>query len=113
MMVTFPTIGELSCRITLQKPLKTEDEGGGKRVSWQDVVDVWASVEPISSREYLFAQQNAVEVTHRIKIRYRDDVKNTWRIRCGEDHYRVGTIIDIGGGGRFLEILAQEYPENE
>lgn len=112
-MAKFPEIGELNKRITLLKPAKLPDEGGGRRVSYQDVVDVRASVEPISSREFLFAQQARAEVTHRIRIRFRPDVKNDWRIRFETAQYQVDSIIDMGGARRFLELLCHEYPENE
>ncbi|TGE33172.1 phage head closure protein [Desulfosporosinus sp. Sb-LF] len=32
---------------------------------------IWASIEPLSGREYYAAQQVNAEITHRIKIRYR------------------------------------------
>lgn len=112
-MAKHPEIGELKRRITLQKPVKTEDEGAGKRVNYQAVADVWAAIEPISSREFFFAQQGRAEVTHKIHIRFRTDVKNNWRVRFGTAQYLVDSIIDIAGERRFLELLCHEYPENE
>ena len=112
-MAKYPEMGGMKRRIMLQRPAKTEDEGGGRRVVYQDVANVWASVEPISSREYFFAQQERADVTHKIRIRFRTDVKNNWRVRYGSAQFLVDSIIDIGGERRFMELLSHEYPENE
>ena len=112
-MAKFPEMGDMKRRITLQCPSKTDDEGGGRRVVYISVADVWASIEPISSREYFFAQQARAEVTHKIHIRYREDVKNNWRVRYGTSQFLVDSIIDMTGEWRFLELLCHEYPVNE
>jgi SPP1 family predicted phage head-tail adaptor len=107
-MAKFPGIGELNRRVTMQRPVQTEDEGGGKTIVWQDVAEVWAKVEPVSSREKFFAGQTMSEVTHRIILRHRTDVRNEMRIRFGENHFSVDSIIDLAGARRFLELLCVE-----
>ncbi len=110
-MAKFPEIGDLNRRIVLQQPVETEDGGGGKTVAWQDVAEVWAQVEPISSQERLFAGQTMAEVTHRVRLRFRSDVRSSWRIRDGEDHYSLNSVLDLAGARRFLELLCLEVKE--
>jgi len=62
-------IGDMRHRITFQQPQKTADGYKGHTVQWQDVVTVWASVEPLSGREYFYSHQIKAEVTHRVRIR--------------------------------------------
>ncbi len=102
----------LTEQITIQRPAKIDDEGGGKRVVWQDVATVWARIKPVSSRERFFAGQNVAEISHKIYIRYRADIKNNMRISRGADHYLVDSIIDVEGGHIYLELLCTEVQEN-
>lgn len=110
-MANFPQIGDLNRRAVLQQPVETEDGGGGKTVAWHDVAEVWAQDEPVSSRERLFAGQTMAEITRRIRIRFRADVRSFWRIRVGEAHYTIDSVIDMAGAHRFLELLCLEVEE--
>jgi SPP1 family predicted phage head-tail adaptor len=103
----------LNEQISLQRPAKIEDEGAGKRVVWQEAGNVWAKVVPISSRERFFAGQSIAEITHRVYVRFRTDVKNDMRIKRGDDFYLIDSIVDVDGGRLFLELLCTEVQENE
>jgi len=109
----FPEIGEMVERVTFQKPARVDDEGGGKRIVWLNIFDVWARVEPISSREYFFAQANQAEATHRIRVRYRSDINQRMKISHRAKIYEITSVIDMGGSRRFLELLCVESKENE
>jgi SPP1 family predicted phage head-tail adaptor len=101
-------IGDLRHRITFQKPIKTPDEYKGHTVNWQDVVTVWASIEPLSGREYFYAHQIKNEVSHRVRIRYRSDITAEMRIKHGERIIGIESIIDLQERHQFLEVLGRE-----
>lgn len=101
-------IGEMRQRITFQKKLPTPDGYAGHAVIWQDVVTVWASISPLSGREYFYAHQIKAEITHRIKTRYRTDVTAEMRIKYGERRFKIESIIDLGERHEFLEMLCRE-----
>lgn len=112
-MAKFPEIGEMVERVTIRRSAKIDDEYHGKQIVWLDIAEVWAQVEPISSREYFFAQANQAEVTHKIKIRYRPDIGQGWQIKHRDRYYAVQSIIDIAGRRRFLELLCIETKVSE
>lgn len=101
-------IGDLRHRITFQKPLKTPDDYKGHEVNWQDVVTVWASIEPLTGREYFYAHQIKNEVSHRVRIRYRRNITEEMRIKHGERILKIESIVDLKERHQFLEILAKE-----
>lgn len=101
-------IGRMKDRITLQKPVLTPDEGGGFTTAWEDVAEVYASVIPVSAGEYLKGHQLETSVTHRIIIRYREDVTPSLRIVRGAKVYDISSAVDQGGLKAYLEILAAE-----
>jgi len=101
-------IGDMKHRITFQKPIKTPDGYKGHTVSWQDVVTVWASVEPLTGREYFYAHQIKAEVTHGVKTRYRDDITVKMRIKHRDRVLGIESIIDLQERREVLEILCKE-----
>jgi len=100
-------------RVTIRRPAKIDDEYHGKQIVWLDIAEVWAQVEPISSREYFFGQANQAEATHKIKIRYRPDIGQGWQIKHRDAYYSVQSMIDMGGRRRFLELLCIDTKETE
>lgn len=101
-------IGDLRHRITFQEPVKIPDGHAGHTVSWQDFVTVWASVEPLSGREYFYAHQIKNEVSHRVKVRHREDLSEEMRIKWNGRIMKIESIIDPKAGRRILEILCRE-----
>ena len=101
-------IGDLRHRITFQKPVKVPDGYKGHTVTWQDVITVWASVEPLSGREYFYAHQITAEVTHRVRIRYNEKVITEMRIKYEDRILTIESIIDLKERREFQEILVRE-----
>jgi SPP1 family predicted phage head-tail adaptor len=67
-------------------------------------------VLPISARELLAAAAVQSKVTHRIKVRYREEfIRNAYKMRGvyrGVEYNIEGTIPDPDSGVRFLVLLA-------
>lgn len=106
--MAFPLIGELRHRITFQIPVVQDDGYGGEEKIWQDVFTVWASIKPVSGREYYEAMAIQNEITHRIKVRYRSDITTDMRIAHGDRIYEIEAVIDIDSRHKYLEILCRE-----
>lgn len=107
-MATKIKIGDLRHRITFQKSNKTPDGYAGNTEIYQDVVTVWAQVDPLTGREYFYAHQIKNEVSHRVRIRYRTDVNVEMRIKYGERYLQIESMIDKGERREFLELLCLE-----
>ena len=99
------TIGDLRERLTFQESVKADDGYGGSIVRWNDMVTVWAAVDPISSREHFSAQQTKVDITHRVKIRSRSEIDEKMRAIWGDTILLIESIID---DGVWMEILCKE-----
>jgi len=103
-----PKISELRHRITFQKSVEVPDGYKGKKITWQDLIIVWAAVEPLSGREYFYSQQIKAEVTHRIRIRYNPDINTEMRIKHQDRILEIESIIDKEEKREFQEIFARE-----
>lgn len=43
-------IGALRDRLTLERPTRTADGGGGASIAWEQLGELWASVQPVHGR---------------------------------------------------------------
>jgi SPP1 family predicted phage head-tail adaptor len=104
--VTAP--GALRDRLLLEQPAETADGAGGVTRGYASVATLWAALTPVAARDGVVADALGGTVTHRIVIRARADVTTRHRLRAGARIFRIVTLRDQDGRGRFLEIGAQE-----
>ena len=102
--------GKLRHKVTIQAPGLTQDPVTGEMVAgWSDFASVWASVEPLSARDYIAAQANQSEITARIVIRYREGILPTMRILHRGKVYAIqGVLPDAKSGLEYLTIPVSE-----
>lgn len=100
-------IGRLSSRVTLQSPTEAKSRSGEVTLSWTAYATVWASVDGLSSRDIMQAQQANVIATHKIRMRYRDDVTHEHRILWRGRTMEIASVVDRDSRTA-LEILARE-----
>lgn len=102
--------GKLRHRVTIQAPGQTQDPTTGEILhGWVDFATTWASIEPLSAREYIAAQSGQSEITARIVIRYRDGVLPTMRILHRGKAYAIhGVLSDVKSGLEYLTLPVSE-----
>ncbi|SHK48897.1 phage head closure protein [Paramaledivibacter caminithermalis] len=98
-------IGELRDRVTIQENILTPDGYGGFSEVWQDKYTVWANIKPLRGREYFEMKKVQSEITHKITIRFRNDINTSNRIKYKGQIFYIKSIIDIDNRHRFLEIM--------
>lgn len=108
-------VGRLRHQITLQSRVETQDPDSGVMTQgWADfATGVWASVEPLSAREFIASQATQAMVTTRVTIRYRADVVPTMRlVHRGKTYNIEGVLPDKDSGLEYL-TLACSSGDNE
>ena len=104
---------KLRHRVTLQRKGRTSDGMGGFVEGWTDVATVYARVEPLKGRERYAAQQVHPELSHRVTIRYRNDVTaNDMRVRYGSRYLYIRAAINEDGANRYLRLECVEGAES-
>jgi SPP1 family predicted phage head-tail adaptor len=98
-------------KMTLQQPVETRTPSGGTKIVWQDVADdVWAGMVPLKSVELFYAAQFAPLANVYITIRYRDDIRDGWRLvdEEGTHQYVIqGVPRNIRNRHTILVLLGQ------
>lgn len=100
-------IGKFSDRVTIKSPREVRSRSGETTLAWDTTVaTVWASVDGLSSRDIMQAQQANVVATHRIRIRRRSDVTHTHRVVWKGRTMEIASVTDRPG--EMTEIIARE-----
>jgi SPP1 family predicted phage head-tail adaptor len=92
-------ISDLRHRITLQRKTITRDAEGNVRETWTDVATVWATFEPMNSRQREFLEASAINAESyvRFRIRYRPDVTPDMRVVYDGRQFDIVEAIDLYG----------------
>jgi len=102
------TPGSLRNRIKIQRETFVADGFGGGTKTFTDFAELRAFIKPISGSERLYSQRLEANVTHRIFIRYRDDLNTTDRINYKGRLMQIRALINLEEANRFIEIYADE-----
>ena len=118
-MARYDDAAELNRRVTFQRFTGESDIVGDFQYlddsNWEDVITVWAQVKTISSREFMTAGQEQDEVTHNIKVRYRERDSDVTCMRAttsiGKRYKLLSPPLDLYGGKQYQLIKAAEVWE--
>lgn len=94
-------------RVAIQSPSEVRSPSGETTLSWGAFATLWASVDGLSSRDILQAQQSNVVASHKIRIRYRADVTHTCRVVWRGRTMEIASVVPREDM-TVLEILARE-----
>jgi SPP1 family predicted phage head-tail adaptor len=105
--------GALRHRLTIQAAprVPVRDTTGAAVEVWEDVAEVWGSVEPLSGRELMSAQQLNAELSHRVRLRYLPGLSPIMQIRYGTRRFRLYSIVDPDERHREQICLCSEWLE--
>ena len=84
------------------------DEFGQPNTSWEVLDTVWGAVEPLSGRDFWAQQQVQSEITGKIRIRYRNDLKPGMKAVYNSKTYMILTIIDQLEEHKELQLMISE-----
>ena len=102
--------GSLRHRITIQRSEPKQDPNTGAMTqAWVDVATTWASIEPLSARDFIAASAAQSEISARIVIRYRPGIDSTMRILEGGRIFNIkGVLPDANSGREYLTLPVSE-----
>ncbi|KFE51130.1 phage head closure protein [Pseudomonas syringae] len=101
-------LGKLRHLVTIEKNEPVQDQQTGEMTSaWVRFARVYASIEPLSTREFVEAKAVQGEYTARIQIRYRAGVLATMRVLHGETIYSImgPPLSDKDSGIEYLTLM--------
>lgn len=100
--------GQLRHKVTIQQASQSLDSSRQPVNAWVKVAEVWCAVEPLSGRELMNAQQQQPDVTHRVRLRHRDDVTPKMRVLHGSRELYIESILNIDERDREQHLMCRE-----
>lgn len=100
--------GALREALVLEALAAVQDDSGGQVGDWVEVGSVFAGIVPVRASARAGADQRLEKVTHRITIRFRDDIASGMRFRKGARTFLVTALHDPDETGRYLLCMAEE-----
>ncbi|MBO6918242.1 MAG: phage head closure protein [Rhizobiaceae bacterium] len=100
--------GQLRTPMELQSCIEVPDGQGGVHKDWQTIAEIFAHVEPIGSISHLRARYKEQKVSHRVILRYRDDINLDLRFQRGSRIFAIRGIHDLDESKRYLICKCEE-----
>ena len=100
--------GAFRTELALEEAALAPDGMGGHSEAWQEVATIFARVEPVSAGARFGAGQTLEEVTHRITLRHRTDLRSGMRFRRASRVFEIVTAHDPDETRRYLVCRARE-----
>ena len=101
--------GELKKLIDIESHSVTSDGMGASVETWATYKSgIWAAIWPVSANKQIQAGKQAIEITHRIRIRYTIGVTPDMRIKYGNAYFKITSVINVEMENRMIDILAVE-----
>jgi SPP1 family predicted phage head-tail adaptor len=99
---------DLNRRITIERPVETDNGAGGVTVSWVKVTEAWAKMRPGRGGERQMNGQLTATTMETITIRYIRGVSEKWRIRFEDRFFNIRDIADLEERHIYLEMACEE-----
>lgn len=109
--------GTLNRRVSLQRKVSAQDQTTEAQVeTWVEVAKVWANVRYLNGTETIKAATPTSIAKASIRIRFRDDIEDSWRVvrtSNGKTTYFNITAILLDEQGReFLDLAVETGGNN-
>ena len=108
MRAEFIDPGQFRQEVALESASLAPDGMGGHTESWTEIATVFARIEPISAESRFGAGQTRETATHRLTLRYRDDVESGMRFTRGNREFEIMTVHDPDETRRYLVCRTRE-----
>jgi SPP1 family predicted phage head-tail adaptor len=82
--------------VTIQQASETRNAMGEVVQSWVTFAERWASVDGLSSREFLLQGQQQSEISHRVRLRYVPGMRNTMRFLWRGRVLEITSLLEHG-----------------
>lgn len=106
-------IGQMRHRVEIQSQDSARDKIGGVAGEYATEATWWASVVPLSGREFYEAQQIHANVTHRVTLRHYEGLDADFQFLHNGRVLSIAHVTDFEERGRFHECMCIETTRTE
>ena len=100
--------GTLRHRIVIQESTEVSDGMGSFTTTWSDTLEAWAAIWPLTAKESLDAMKLELQISHKIRMRYRSEITAKDRIKFGIRIFNIVSLINFEERNIRLDFMALE-----
>ncbi len=100
--------GNLKHKIEIQVFTETQNDYGEVIKGFTTFATVYASIIPLSGKEYFASKSVNAEISHKIECRYVSGVLPSMRIVFGSRVFNIVSALNIREANKTLQIMATE-----
>lgn len=94
--------------LSLRTPAVSRDSEYQEIQMWTHLAWVWGEVIPLSGREYFASKGVNAELSHRVTIPFRHNLRPTMRFHYGSRILEIVSVVDLEERHIELECLCKE-----
>lgn len=98
----------LDKKVSVQRQTTTTDSYGQREDTWTETSTPWASIRPVSGKEYHNASGERAEVSHEIVMRHGPTVAPRDRIVYSSRTFDIRSVFNVEERGRYLKLMCRE-----
>lgn len=108
------TAGALNRRIAVQSKADTQDDYGQPQEIWEDLLQCWASIRTVTSKEVYAASGFTSQLTHKITIRFPPiEIHSGMRVLFRERVFQIQAVSDQDQSRTELDLFCLELNEGK
>ena len=101
-------IADLRHQIEIQEKTAVSDGAGGQTETWSKLYELWAAIWPISAKETRENMRFETNITHNIRIRYREGITTAMIVVFGTRAFDIKGIINLEERNIWLDMVCNE-----
>lgn len=107
-------LGQLRHKLVFQRAVEVQDPVSGDMVpSWEDAFKAWCAIEYLSVREFITSNTEKVQISARLKTRFREDVTPDMRALYRGKIFNIhGVLPDNMSGRNYITMPVSEGLNN-
>ncbi len=102
--------GQLRERIVVKQAHESRNRPGETTYTYSTFAEVWASVTGVTAREFLLANTQQTEITHRIRMRYLTGLTQSMRLVWRGRTLEIVSLLEHNNRSEHEAICQEQVP---
>jgi SPP1 family predicted phage head-tail adaptor len=94
--------------VSIQRRGTAQDSAGQVVETWTETAKEWASIEPVSTREFFAASGERAEITHKIGMHYGVTALPRDQVVYGDRTFDIKGSMNVGERNLELRLMCSE-----
>lgn len=100
--------GKLRHKVEVLRATETRGTAGSAVPTWARLSYRWCEIQPLTGREYFYAQQVSSDITHKVTMRYYEGLTPNDRLKYGTRVFEIDSVKHVYETGKETVLMCKE-----